>query len=95
MKKCSKYRACDAEENGLQVDGVVRRHHPVRSDWNLKRRLFLIKNALFLGRLRKKSVAYRALLCECKEKFLKITTVVDTRNSKNSKRILFIALELY
>ena len=40
-------------------------------------------------------MAYRALLRECKEKFLKITTLVDTRNSKNSKRILFIALELF
>ena len=47
VKQHSKYRACDAEESRLQVDGVVRRRHPVRSDWNLKRRLFLIKNALF------------------------------------------------
>ena len=95
MKQCLKYKAYDAEENGLQVDGVVRRHHPVRRDWNLKRRLLSIKNALFRGRQRKKSEAYRTLLCECKEKFLEITTLVDTRNSKNSKRILFIALELY
>ena len=43
VKQCSKCRACDAEENELQVDGVVRYHHPVRSDWNLKRRLFFNK----------------------------------------------------
>ena len=32
VKQRSNYRACDAEENGLQVDGVVRRCHPVRSE---------------------------------------------------------------
>ena len=32
---------------------------------------------------------------KCEENFLKITTLLDTRNSKNSKRIIFMVPELY
>ena len=42
------HRACDAEENGLHVNGLALSHRLVRSDGNLKRRLFFnIKNVLF------------------------------------------------
>ena len=37
----------DAKENGVQINGVVRNRYPVRSNWNLKGRLLLIKNMLF------------------------------------------------
>ena len=49
MKKNSTYRTCDAEENRLYVDGFALSRCLVRSDGNLKKRLFLIKNALFEG----------------------------------------------
>jgi len=96
VKQCSEYRARDAKENRFQVDGFVMHHHPLRSNGNIEKIIILLnKERATLGRQRKKSAAYRALLCECKENFLKITTLVDTRKSKNRKRTLFIALELY
>ena len=41
------HRWCDAEENGFHVNEFALSHRLVRSDGNLKRRLFLIKNVLF------------------------------------------------
>ena len=41
------HRSCDAEENGLHVNGFALSHRLVRSDRNLNRRLFLVKNMLF------------------------------------------------
>ena len=43
VKQHFKYRACDAEENGLQVNVVVRHRHPLEFEKNI----ILIKNALF------------------------------------------------
>ena len=77
----------------LKVDGFVMCHHPVRSDSSLKRK---IKNVLLI--LWKPEIEVRSLQGfsrKCKENFLKITTLLDTMNSKNSKRILFIVLEPY
>ena len=41
------HRSCDAEENGLHVDGFALSHRLIRSDGNLKEDYFLIKNVLF------------------------------------------------
>ena len=40
MKRSLKYRACDDEENGLQIDRFMVRSHPVRSDEDLKKFIF-------------------------------------------------------
>ena len=57
MKRSSKYRACDAEENGLQVDRFAISRHLVRNNGNLRGRLFFNKEHAIGGRQRKKSTA--------------------------------------
>ena len=50
VKWCSTHRSCDAEENGLHVDGFALSHRLVRSDGNLKRRSFFYKERAIWGR---------------------------------------------
>ena len=53
------------------------------------------KERVILGRQGKSLATKRVLLRKSEGKFLKIITLHDPRNSKDSKRILFIVLELY